>query len=213
MRRAPMLIGCAVLAVVVAVAAGSEAFGRLALVAGLPSLAASLLSEPDERGVALLEAGDYREADEAFAETGRTATYNRGLSLAATGDIALAVAYFDAVLFANPSDRDARYNRKFLARFVPDIVGESNEIDGVAANVEAPQSDAVASSRDILNGLTLAEQQGVLDTRVARATAATTGWLETLADEPALYLKRRIKAEYERRQDLGLANPPEDTAW
>ena len=31
MRRAPMLIGCAVLAVVVAVAAGSEAFGRLAL--------------------------------------------------------------------------------------------------------------------------------------------------------------------------------------
>ena len=34
-----------------------------------------------------------------------------------------------------------------------------------------------------------------------------------LADEPALYLKRRIKAEYERRQDLGLANPPEDTAW
>ena len=194
MRRAPMLIGCAVLAVVVAVAAGSEAFGRLALVAGLPSLAASLLSEPDERGVALLEAGDYREADEAFAKTGRTATYNRGLSLAATGDLALAVAYFDAVLFANPSDRDARYNREFLARFVPDIVGESNEIDGVAANVEAPQSDAVASSRDIL-------------------TAATTGWLETLADEPALYLKRRIKAEYERRQDLGLANPPEDTAW
>ena len=39
MRRAPLLIGCAALAIVVGLAAGSEAFGRIALIVGLPSLA------------------------------------------------------------------------------------------------------------------------------------------------------------------------------
>lgn len=201
------------LAALAAIIAGPQAFGRLALAAQMPSLAASLLDAPHARGVALFEAGRYDEADLAFEAAGRDATYDRGLSLAMRGRYADAVAYFDAVLFADPADADARHNREVLGKLVPDIVGESNSIDGVPANVQAEESAAVATKRDIPSTLTLAEQRGVMDPRVKRMTAATEAWLTTLTDEPALYLKRRIKAEYERRQDLGLANPPEDNAW
>lgn len=199
---------------VAALVAGPEAFGKLALAGGLPRLALPLLSDPHASGVALYETGDYAEADAAFAAAGRRATYDRGLSLAATGSYALAVAYFDAVLFVDPSDVDARFNRDLVARLVPDVIGESNEIDGVAANAVADgPSDAGASDRDLIQAKSVAIQLSILDPRVKSMTAATEGWLATLEDEPALYLKRRIKAEYQRRQDLGLANPPEDTAW
>jgi len=212
MRSAVILAGLG-LSVAAAIVAGPDAFGRLALALQMPGLAASLIETPHARGVALFEAGRYDEADLAFEAAGRDATYDRGMSLAMTGRYADAIAYFDAVLFAEPSDADARHNREVLSKLVPDVVGESNSIDGVPANVLGEESAAVATERDILKGLTLAEQRGVMDPRVKRMTAATEAWLTTLTDEPALYLKRRIKAEYERRQDLGLANPPEDNAW
>ena len=164
--------------------------------------------------LALYAAGDYAGADRAFAEAGRAATYDRGLSLAATGEYALALAYFEAVLFVDPADADARFNRDLVAAKVPDVVGESNAIDGVAANAVADgPSEAVASERDLIQAKSVAIQLSILDPRVKSMTAASESWLTTLEDEPALYLKRRIKAEYQRRQDLGLANPPEDTAW
>lgn len=216
MALAPIRIALACLALsgAAALLAGPEAFGKLALASGLPRLALPFLSDPHARGVALYETGDYERADAAFAETGRRATYDRGLSLAATGSYALAVAYFDGVLFVDPADADARYNRELVATMVPDVIGESNEIDGVAANAVADgPSEATASSRDLIQAKSVAIQLSILDPRVKSMTAATEGWLATLEDEPALYLKRRIKAEYQRRQDLGLANPPEDTAW
>ncbi|MCE7030499.1 hypothetical protein [Jiella avicenniae] len=207
-------LACLVVSGAAALFAGPEAFGKLALSAGLPRLALPLLTDPHARGVALYETGNHAEADQAFAAAGRAATYDRGLSLAATRDYALAVAYFDGVLFVDPSDADARFNRDLVARLVPDVVGESNEIDGVAANAAADgPSDAGASERDLIQAKSVAIQLSILDPRVKSMTAATESWLTTLEDEPALYLKRRIKAEYQRRQDLGLANPPEDTAW
>ncbi len=212
--RLALSLACLVLSAAAALLAGPQAFGKLALASGLPSLALPLLADPHARGVALYETGDYEAADAAFAAAGRRATYDRGLSLAATGEYALAVAYFDGVLFVDPSDADARYNRDLVARLVPDVIGESNEIDGVAANAAADgPSDASASERDLIQAKSVAIQLSILDPRVKSMTAATESWLTTLEDEPALYLKRRIKAEYQRRQDLGLANPPEDTAW
>ncbi len=212
--RLALSLACLVLSAAAALLAGPQAFGKLALASGLPSLALALLADPHARGVALYETGDYEAADAAFAAAGRRATYDRGLSLAATGEYALAVAYFDGVLFVDPADADARYNRDLVARLVPDVIGESNEIDGVAANAAADgPSDAGASERDLIQAKSVAIQLSILDPRVKSMTAATESWLTTLEDEPALYLKRRIKAEYQRRQDLGLANPPEDTAW
>ncbi|MDY8110073.1 hypothetical protein U0C82_13075 [Fulvimarina sp. 2208YS6-2-32] len=207
------ILSFALLSAVAAIIAGPHAFGKLALVTGHPDLALTLLDDRQLEGIALYQSGRYEAADRAFRASGRNATYNRGMSLAATGDYALSVAYFDAVLFADPADEDARFNRDLIARLVPDVVSESNKIDGVAANVLTEESKAQPTKRDILEGLTLQETRSIMDPRVERMTAATEGWLATLADEPALYLKRRIRAEYERRQDLGLANPPEDNAW
>ncbi|MBO0904603.1 hypothetical protein [Jiella sonneratiae] len=213
-RTLPLAALCLAGAAVAAFAAGPEAFGRLALASGLPRLALPLLADPHARGVALYAAGDYAGADRAFAEAGRKATYDRGLSLAATGRYALAVGYFDGVLFVDPADADARFNRDLVVAKVPGVIGESNSIDGVAADAAANgPSEATTSDRDLIKAKSLAIQLSILDPRVKSFTAATESWLTTLEDEPALYLKRRIKAEYQRRQDLGLANPPEDTAW
>ncbi|MEO1961400.1 MAG: hypothetical protein ABGW82_10600, partial [Paracoccus sp. (in: a-proteobacteria)] len=113
MRPAALLIlaaGLAALAV-----AGPSALGRLALRAGWDGAAVRLLDDPAARGVALFRLGDYKAADEAFAAAGRGQTYNRGLSLAATREYALSVAYFDATLFANPTDDQARSNRDLVA--------------------------------------------------------------------------------------------------
>ena len=212
--RLVLALVCLTAAGAAALTAGREAFGRLALDLGAPKLALPLLVDPHARGVALYAAGDYAGADRAFAEAGRAATYDRGLSLAATGEYALALAYFEAVLFVDPADADARFNRDLVAAKVPDVVGESNAIDGVAANAVADgPSEAAASERDLIQAKSVAIQLSILDPRVKSMTAASESWLTTLEDEPALYLKRRIKAEYQRRQDLGLANPPEDTAW
>ena len=65
-------------------AAGPQSLGKIALLLGQPSIAADLLEEPGARGVALYRAGRYAEADAAFEKAGRSVTYNRGLSLAAT---------------------------------------------------------------------------------------------------------------------------------
>ncbi|MEN3791902.1 hypothetical protein [Fulvimarina sp. MAC3] len=208
-----LILCCCLISAIAAMAAGPEAFGKIALVAGFPNIAARLVDDPQIDGIAKFEAGDYRQADELFAASGRQATYNRAMSLAALGDYALSVAYFDAVLFVDPADEDARFNRDLIARRVPDVVSESNEIDGVAATVETEESEAQATKRDILETQPVLAQRSILDPRVERITAATEGWLETLPDEPAIYLARRIRAENERRQDLGLANPPEDNAW
>ena len=211
--RLPLSLALAVLALGLGVFAGPGAFGRLALELGLPGLAAPLIEDPLSRGVALYRAGDYAAADKAFAEAGRSATFNRGDTLAATGNYALAVAYFDAALFADPSDADARFNRELVARLVPPVVGQSNAIDGVAATVLTDKSDAATTAREIPKAPSLAPQLAAVRPRTGSATVASTDWLATLRDDPGLYLKLRLKAEQERRQDLGMANPEEDTAW
>ena len=67
--------------------AGAAPVAKLALAAGLPQLAAPLMrADPAVQGVALYQARDYKGADDAFRRAGRGSTYNRGLSLAATGD-------------------------------------------------------------------------------------------------------------------------------
>ncbi len=212
-RRATVGFVLALLAIGLAVSAGPDAFGKLGLELGLPGLAAPLIQDPVSRGVALYRAGDYRGADEAFAKAGRVATYNRGNTLALTGNYPLAVAYFDAALFADPSDADARTNRELVAKLVPPVVGESNSIDGVAATVLTDQSDAAITARQIPKAKALAPQFAVVRPRTGSATVASSDWLATLPDDPGIYLKLRLKAEQERRQDLGMANPEEDTAW
>lgn len=203
MRRAALFAaGCVCLVV-----AGPEALGRLSLMAGLPGLAAPLLSEPVEKGVALYRAGDYASADAAFAGSGRSQTYNRGLSLAATGEYPLSVAYFDAVLFANPADAEARRNRDLVATMYPPHQGDSvvpGRIEGQGGLGPADQTTRTTA------GFQDPETQRKVD---ARGVVASNDWLATISDDPGEFLHLRLKAEYDRRAGQGLIRPREAEPW
>lgn len=187
--------------------AGPKALGRIALWAGLPGVAAPLLSDPAERGVALYRAGQPAAADAAFASAGRTQTYNRGLSLAARGDYLLSRAYFDAVLFANPADADARHNRDLVAALVPPETGDSIVPGRIAANGGLPPSQATQNTTP---GMLAIHWKRDVE---ARGIAATDDWLSTLTDDPGEFLRLRLKAEYDRRTAQGLIRPAEGAPW
>lgn len=178
--------------------AGPQSLGKIALLLGQHSLAAELLEEPGARGVALYRAGRYEEADAAFEEAGRSVTYNRGLSLAATGNYKLSVAYFNAVLFARPEDKEAEENRDIVGAMLTPIIGDgrgTGRIAALAARRKKHPED------DVLPGL--ANQYKVRRKTRARSTIASDEWLETLSDEAGEYLKKRLEAEYDRRKGLG----------
>ncbi len=178
--------------------AGPQALGKLALEAGMPGLAAHLIRTPDVRGAALYRSGDYPAADAAFAASGRDSTYNRGLSLAATGNYALSRAYFDAVLFANPADSQARDNRNVVAALVPPVIGEGNESGRIATRVTAPPvATFAAESRPLDGGRRVADD----------------AWLATLPDDPGEFLRLRLADEHQRRLSLGLTAPEEGDPW
>ncbi|TCK29009.1 Ca-activated chloride channel family protein [Ancylobacter aquaticus] len=188
--------------------AGPTAWGRFALRIGAPSAAARLLDEPAARGLALYRAADFARADAAFAQAGRSQTFNRALTLAANGRHALSVAYFDAVLFANPSDADARRLRDMVDAMVPKTTGESTvpgRLPGEGGLGPMPQEGGPT-----LAGTPDPEWKKPID---ARGFAASDAWLETLADDPGEFLRLRLRKEYERRAGLGLLRPEEGERW
>lgn len=181
--------------------AGPTALGRLALMVGLPGAAVPLIADPAVRGVALYEAGRYAEADDAFRTAGRGSTYNRGLSLAATGNYPLSRAYFDAVLFAAPGDSEARENRNVVAALVPPVIGEGNEsgrisVKPIAVPGGPPSEQSVRGRRLDAGGL-----------------VADMGWLETIPDDPGEFLRLRLADEHRRRLSLGQTPPEEGDLW
>lgn len=196
-RRALFALGA--IAVVVA---GKAPLAKMLLVAGLPGLAAPLIGDPAARGVALYRAGDFAGADDAFRTAGRGSTFNRGLSLAATADYPLSRAYFDAVLFANPADSEARENRNLVNALIPPVLGEANDAGRIAAeSIAVPGGSPVDEIKRL--GRPLEEGSRVAD----------AAWLETLQDDPGEFLRLRLAAEYKRRLSLGLTPPEGGDPW
>jgi len=184
-------------------AAGPASLGRLALMAGLPGLAAPLIADPAVKGVALYEAGRYPEADDAFRTAGRGSTYNRGLSLAATGDYPLSRAYFDAVLFAAPGDSEARENRNLVAALIPPVIGEGNESGRISVKAIA-----------VAGGPPTETDPRRLGRRLdAGGLVADAAWLATIPDDPGVFLRLRLADEHRRRLSLGQTPPEEGDLW
>lgn len=202
-----------------ALAAGPQAWGKLVWQAGFPSLAVPLVSDPSARAAALYAAGRYAEADAGFAAIGRSATYDRGLTLAATGEYVLSVAYFDAVLFANRYDAEARHNRDTVNALVPPVVGEAmghGRIEAIlseagvktaAFNPDAPEQKIVKTELDPQRE---SNRRPVTGDRTA---TADTAWINSLDDAPGAYLKARLAAEMERRRAGGEAHKEEPDNW
>lgn len=202
-----------------AIAAGPEAWAKLIWRAGHPSLALPLIENPGARGAALFQAGRYAEADAVFAQIGRSATYNRGMTLAATGDYSLSVAYFDAVLFADRYDADAQHNRRVVSALIEPVIGEARGhgrietilsqggVETAAFDPDAPARPIQAAERDPKRASLKRSVTG------ERTAAADMGWLDSLADAPGAYLKGRIAAEMERRRKDGEAHREEPSRW
>ncbi len=225
MRRfaLPLLVSAAVL---LALIAGPRAWAKLALLAGQPALAVHLLKEPAPLGVALYRAGDYAAADAAFAAAGNNATYDRGNSLAATGTYELAVAYYDAVLFADPDDEDARHNRDIVWRLLLPLAPSANPTPGRKEDVRdnrdvvsrllsplAPAAKRIATKPlTIAQKVALRNQQHVHKPLTAQALEANRRWLANLPDAPGRYLKALLAADYARRFAEGKAIA-EKGAW
>lgn len=217
MSRASLSILAA--ALLCAVAAGPEAWAKLIWRAGFPDLALPLIQTPGARGAALYQAGRYAEAGAVFTELGRSATYNRGMTLAATGDYGLSVAYFDAVLFADRYDADARHNREVVSALIEPVIGEArghgrietilsqNGVETAAFDPDDPAQPIQAAERDPTRASVKRSVAG------ERTAAADAGWLDTLADAPGSYLKSRLAAEIERRRKDGEAHREEPVQW
>ncbi|GAB4070727.1 hypothetical protein KHC28_06365 [Ancylobacter sonchi] len=187
--------------------AGPAAWGRLALWTGAPG-AAWFLDDAAARGLALYRDGAYAEADAAFADAGRSQTFNRALTLAATGRHGLSVAYLDAVLFANPADAEARELRERIATMVPKTRG-----DGIAPG-RLPGHGGLEASREVTGQMMASTPDPTWKKPIeARGFAASDAWLDTLADDPGEFLRLRLLKEHERRAGLGLLRPEEDDRW
>lgn len=211
-RRFGGLAALAAAALVAALLAGPAAFARLAYAAGFPGLALPFLTDPAVRGAALYDLGRFAEADAVFRDIGRRVTYNRGNSLAMTGDYPLSEAYFDAVLFANRFDAGARHNRDVVAALVPRHRGEAMGRGRIMAHLNELGVAAAAFDPDNPHAPVVPTEtfRKAVDERTA---TPDRDWLETLQDAPGEYLRKRLQAEYDRRRETGVAAPTEGSSW
>jgi Ca-activated chloride channel family protein len=209
--RAALLL----VALAAGIGAGPQAWGKLLWMAGAPQLAVALITDKAARAAVLYELGHYAEADRLFAEVGRSATYDRALTLAATGRYGLAADYFDAVLFTNRWDDEARRNRDIVGALVEPVIGEAMGHGRIRtilaeAGLETQAFNPKAPSAPILAPEERQSTKRPIDERVV---AASDDWLETLADAPGEYLAARLAAELERRRAAGAALPEEPSPW
>lgn len=204
MKRPALVLAIGVMLLVLA---GPTALGRLALWTDAPGLALGLLTDPAARGLALWRRGDVGGADAAFAEAGRSQTFNRGLTLAGRGEYPLAVAYFDAVLFANPADAEARRLRDLVATLFAPVRGDSIAPGRLAGHGGGPSAKVPGVVRA---GAPDPEWQKGVE---ARGIAATDDWLTTVADDPGEFLRIRLRAEHDRRAAQGMIRPEEAVTW
>ncbi|MES9901426.1 MAG: VWA domain-containing protein [Sedimenticola sp.] len=90
-----------------------------ALAAGDAAAAADLFQQPEWRGVARYQAGDYPGAAEALASAkSGDALYNRGNALARSGALEQALESYDAALKQQPGNKDALFNKQLVEQLL-----------------------------------------------------------------------------------------------
>jgi Ca-activated chloride channel family protein len=202
---------------------GTAPVGHLLLALSLPTMAKVFLEHPKWQAVASYRAGQADEASRLFTDN----PYNRGTSLAKAGRYAEALEALDLAIFLNPNDVQAKANfalvkaiytgteidpdlsrRTWLREDGPEVAAATGKGQGRAqgmgdeVNVQATALELPTLTRTRDEGLRRVSQ--VFD---AQFMAASRRWLATLEDEPGIYLKERIKAEYKRRVANGTALP------
>ena len=232
MRRAGLaaLAGAVCLLAAILAAGGTgAAVGRALLWIGMPGAAASVLSDPAWRGVALYRAGDADGAAAAFREArdwlglgnaevlredyaAALEAYDRGRlagddRAAANFDL---VAAFYAGLALDPAAEVAWFATR------DDLEGETVAAPIARGSARAASDGSAATNTGALIGLPELASSNLLQQAVRKVfdekfMVANDRWLATLSDVPGEYLAERIRFERKRRAEAGLAPPdPED---
>lgn len=213
-----LIAGLIAVALVVAAVAWKRGavLGRLALAFDRPQLAARLFDDPGWHGIALYRMGRFKEATTSFREAGKSTFFNRANALAMQGLYPEAVAFYDAVLFYNPDDHDARTNRALVNALI-DKAGDV-PLNGKFIPEDATFKDGSASAKGdrIPSDYLYIWADNIRYKSVFRSgqiVSASEEWLESLVDDPGRYLKLRVAAEHERRRRAGTAMPSGDDPW
>ncbi len=196
---------------------GIRTLSKIAWMAGWPRVTLALNNDPLVEAAALYKLGRFEEADEIYEGIGLNTTYNRGNTLAMTGNYELSLAYYNAVLFADRWDKDAAYNREIVASLVPPVIGEAMGKGRVEAVFKKEGIDVFEFDKDNPMAPVLdAREKNVRELRKPldeRSITADRAWLDSLADAPGEYLANRLAAEHLRRMEGGELHSPEQSPW
>jgi Ca-activated chloride channel family protein len=93
-----------------------------------PKKAAALFEQPDWKGIAHYQAGDYEQAEQAFSGVDSPeGHYNRGNALAKLGKYPEAMASYQAALTQQPDHGDAQHNLDLLKKLLEDQQSSSSQ--------------------------------------------------------------------------------------
>lgn len=106
---------------------------------GDPQTAAQQFRNPNWRGMALYEMGDYTAAAQAFAESDNV--YNQGNALAQAGELQQAIAAYQEVLQQNPDHQDARANLDLLEELLKQQPPQDDDSSPSEEGDESPSSE------------------------------------------------------------------------
>jgi Ca-activated chloride channel homolog len=162
------------------------------LAAGEPEAAAARFADPRWRAVAHYRTGQFEQAASLLA-TGRDADsyYNRGNALARQGQLADALAAYDAALKLRADDADAKHNRDLVQRLLNQ---QSPPPNGGAGKGAPPQANSGA--------MPPTPKAGPRPANAAEREASQVAdqWLRRIPDQPGTLLRRKLVAEQRRRQ-------------
>jgi Ca-activated chloride channel family protein len=124
-----------------------------------PARAAALAVDPDLSGEAWYRAGEYANAQQAWAN-GVTADahYNRGNALAQAGEYEAALGAYDAALGLQPGMPDAEYNRALVEQLLEEQEKQQQEQQGEQG--EQGDSQDGESSQEQQDGESADESEG-----------------------------------------------------
>jgi len=119
-----------------------------------PKKAATLFEQPDWKGIAHYQAGDYEQAEQVFSEMDSLdAQYNQGNALAKLGKYPEAIASYQAALTQQPDHGDARHNLDLLKELLKDQQSESSQ------GSESKSSDSSSEDQEQKAGGATSDQQ------------------------------------------------------
>lgn len=158
--------------------------------------AAKLYTDPLRRGIALYRAGDFQNAERAFASDGSAeGAYDRGNALVMLGKYDDAIRSYDRALQLRPEWRDAKDNRTLAQTRKDRITNSGNAEEGTGGEVkpdsivfdDRPRQNK-SQTIEISGGPPLSDEE------------LRTVWLRRVQTKPADFLKARFAYQLHRQE-------------